>query len=129
MVRLPVRRGPREEGDACRDAADAYHLALADRLAQHPGAVSEEEDQARRERRLDECERDEQERSDLRRPAGQGEPGSDQPHRATDEADEQRGTEGVLLGNLAGLPGLEGDRGRVQNRRPQGRENSRKDEH
>jgi hypothetical protein len=129
VVWIAIRRGPCEQRDPGRDRGDAEHLASADRLPQHPDAEAEEDDQARGQCRLHERQRDQHERADLCGPSRQREAGADQPHGAADKADNERGAEGVLFGNLAGLPGLERDRGPVQHGGAQRREDSGEDEH
>lgn len=129
MLRVPLRSGPREQPDPDRDRGDARELAAADRLVEHPRPDREQDDQARRQRRLDERQRDQKQGADLGDPSEKGEQGPDDPARPPDEAAQQREAQVVLVRGLTGLERLHPDGGRVQHRGREGQGKTRDDVH
>jgi hypothetical protein len=113
VVGVPRGSGPGQERDSHRHRADAQDLAPADRLAEHARADHQQDDQARRQDRFDERERNQQQRADLRHPAAEGEGGADQPARLRHQPAEQGEAKVLLLGRLASLERLQPDRRRV----------------
>ena len=125
-----ARRGrPRQHADADRHRRHAQDLAPPDPFSQHTGADPEQHDQAHRKGGLHQRERDEQQGADLRRPAAQREPGSDQPARPPDQAPEEGDAEVLLLRSLPRLERLQADGSRVQDRGREGEREAGDDEH
>jgi len=110
VVGVPRGSGIGQERDSHRHGADAQDLAPADRLAERARADHQQDDQARRQDRLDERERNQQQRADLRRPAAEGEGGADQPARLRHQPAKQGEAKVLLLGRLASLERLQPDR-------------------
>jgi len=96
-VSVGARRGregePRNAGEDRGDGAD---LAPPDRLVEKPAAGREQEDQPEPERRLHECQRGEQERNGLERPAERTDECGGGPAWPAHQAGEQREPERVL---------------------------------
>lgn len=129
MGRVPGRSRPREQPDPDGDGGDACDLAAADRLVEHAMPDHEQDDQARRQRGLDQRQRDEQESADLGDPAEQGEQRPDDPTWFLDEATEQRESQMMLVRGLARLERLEPHSGGVQHRSRERKGETRDDEH
>jgi len=129
MLRVPLRSGPRQQPDPDRDRRDARELSAADGLVEQPRSDREQDDQARRQRRLDERERDQEQGADLGDPSEEGEQRSDDPARLLDEAAEQREAQVVLVRGLARLERLHPDGRRVQHRGREGKRKTRDDVH
>jgi hypothetical protein len=129
MGRVPVRSRPREQSDPGGDGGDACDLAPADRLVEHAMADHEQHDQARRQRRLDERQRDQEEGADLGDPTEQSEQRPDDPAWLLDEAAEERESQMVLVRGLARLERLQPYGGCVQHRSRERKSKTRDDEH
>ncbi len=127
--RVPVRSRPRQQSDTGGDGGHARDLAAADGLVEHAVSDHEQDDQARRQRGLDEREWDQQQRADLRDPAEKGEQRPDDPARLGHEPAQQREPQVVLVRGLARLERLQPDGGRVQHRSREGKSETRDDEH
>jgi hypothetical protein len=129
MVGLAWRSRPGEQSDPCDHHAHAKDLPPADPLPQHARADHEQYDEAHRESRLDQRQGDEEERSHLRHPAEQREPGADQPARLRDQPPEQGEAEMLLLRGLAGFQRLQADRRGVEDRSREGKRETGDDDH
>jgi hypothetical protein len=114
MLGLAWRSSPGEQRDSHHHRAHAQDLAPAHLLAENARPDPEQHDEAHRQRRLDERERDQEERSDLRGPPEQSQARADEPARPPDQAAEQREAKVLLLGSLASLERLQPDRRGVQ---------------
>jgi len=122
VLRLAGRCRPREERDPEDHCGHAQDLPLAYPLSEDAGADDEEHYEAHRQGRLDQRERDQQERADLRHPPEQRKAGPEKPARPGDQAPEQGEAEMLLVGCLPRLERLQPDRRCVEDR---GREGER----
>jgi hypothetical protein len=109
-VRGRARR--REQARADNPEHDRAHrevLVASGVLSEHPLGDEHQHQQARRQRRLDDDERREQERHDLERPAEDGQPRPEQPARAPHQPPREREAQVLLVGRLLGVHRLQGD--------------------
>ncbi len=84
-------------------------LVASGMLAEHPLREEQQHEQPDRERRLHDDERREQQRDHLKRPAGDREPGADQPARALGQPPRQRESQVLVGRRLLGVERLDRD--------------------
>ena len=106
MVVAVARRRPPDPGHPGGDREHADHLAPTDPLLQRVAADGEQEDEAGRERGLDDRQRCEDEGKGLERPAEQAERGSREPQRPANEPAEERDPKRVLARHTTRLQRL-----------------------
>jgi hypothetical protein len=117
MGRIPVRGRPRQQPDAGGNGGHACDLAAAHGLVEQAVADHEQDDQARRERRLDERERDQKQRPDLGNPSEESKQRPDDPARLGHQPPEQGEPQVVLVRRLPSLERLQAHGAGVQHRR------------
>lgn len=100
---------PPDSGDARGNGQHAHDLTPPDPLLQLVVADCKQEDEARRERRLNDRERREDKGKCLHRPAEEPEGGSREPERPPDEPPQQRDSQRVLVRHAPGLECLQPD--------------------
>jgi len=105
----PLRRERSDAGDAGDDREHSELLASSWSFAEHSLAECEQEQQAHRERWLDNLERREQQRHDLQRPGCGIHRRTDQPAPAAEQVREQRQAQRVLVAGHASIDRLEAD--------------------
>jgi len=111
-----VGRDGGQQGHPDHDGHDRSDVARADALAQRARPEHEQEDQAERERRLDDGQRGKQQRGGVQRPAQEPERRPCQPERPVQEPRDERRPQAVLSRRLAGLERLQGDADVVERR-------------
>jgi hypothetical protein len=104
--------GRRREGGSHhpdQDRPDGKVLVASGVLSEQALGEQHQHQQPRRERRLDDHERGQHQRHDLKRPAEHREPRAREPARAAGEAPCQREPQLLLVGRLLGVERLQGD--------------------
>jgi hypothetical protein len=109
MSGASLGRHPGRPGYAHEDSNNGSGLAATDPLAKKSGSYREKQDEPKPERRLDERQRREQQRTRLKRPAERANEASHKPARAPDKANEQRRPKPVRDRNGARLKRLHRD--------------------
>jgi len=116
VLRIAGRCGPGEEPDSRGHRDDAHDLPPAHALSEHAHAEAEQDDQADRQGRLDERQRNQQERTDLSGPAEGGQCRAEQPERPPEQPGQQRRAQRMLARHLPRFERLQRDRARVEHR-------------
>jgi len=109
-VAVAARR--RREGDADHAEHDSAHrevLGASGMLAEDALGQEQQHEQPDRERRLDDHERREQERHDLKRPAEYRQTRAQEPARAARQAPHERHAQVLVRRRLAGVERLDAD--------------------
>jgi len=109
VVGLAGRRRQRRADHPDDDRPHREVLIASRALVEHPFGQQHQHEQARRERRLDDHQRRQQQRHDLQWPAEDREARAEQPARALGQIPRERETQVVLARGLLGVHRLQGD--------------------
>jgi hypothetical protein len=107
MPGAAVRGTSRDADDADDDRKHREVLASPGTLAEHALAEEQQHEQADGHGRLNDHERNQQQRDDLQRPAEHRKPGSRQPARAAQQVEGKRGVQVLGMGGALGVHRLQ----------------------